>query len=111
MRGSIRNGYATSASRLPALLAEYRKYGSREAAWVVRASQFWRSGAVDETTKKGTAAYTASTVSNCINGCKEKDSDEATVKWIGRNASGRSRTMACAATCFRTSAILASRCA
>ena len=51
--GSIANGYASNASRLPALLTAYRKYGSRPEVVDVFESQFCNSGAVVESTKNG----------------------------------------------------------
>ena len=77
------NGYAINAARLPALLAEYRKYGSADAACAVRASQFCRSGAVVETTKNGIAVDAIKTESNCNRGCKENDSEDAALNRIG----------------------------
>src|SRR4051794_29304740 len=76
IRGSIRNGYDRSASRLPALLAEYRKYGSSDAACVVRENQVCTSGAEAETTKKGIAVETARSDSTSKRGCNESDLED-----------------------------------
>src|SRR5215510_11740681 len=46
---------------LPRLLAAYRKYGSPAARWPVAVNHFWSSGALVETTKKGSPTATVST--------------------------------------------------
>src|SRR5262245_10197986 len=58
--GSITAGYATSASRLPRLLAAYRKYGSAEDRWPNLENQDCNSGALDATTKNGSPIITSS---------------------------------------------------
>ena len=55
-RGSSSSGNASSASRLPALLAAYRKYGSPAVAAVVRLNQCWSSGAAAASTMNGSSS-------------------------------------------------------
>ena len=52
--------YASSPSRLPALLAEYRKYGSLALGSFVRENHCCRSGAVAESAKNGRPTVPAS---------------------------------------------------
>src|SRR5690349_7082287 len=86
IRGSMTNGYATSAERLPALLAAYRIYGSRDEFAVVRENQFRTSGAEDETTKKEIAVDTARSESSRRSWCNDNDVVETVRNVIGRNA-------------------------
>ena len=46
-------GYPTNASILPALLAAYRKYGSREEVCAVLTNHFCSNGVVVDKTKNG----------------------------------------------------------
>src|SRR5213592_287446 len=61
-------GYASKATKLPKLLAAYKKYGSRAETCCVRLNQCCSNGPLVETVKKGNPTTTSMVRSSHQNG-------------------------------------------
>src|SRR5262245_56276910 len=89
--GSNNIGNASSATRLPALLAAYNQYGS-DVPRFAAANQRWSNGAVDASTTNGRPTVVATMVrSQVIGFCVARTAPTCVIS-IGSNSSG-SQTM------------------
>src|SRR5262249_38521133 len=101
-RGSIKNGYASKASRLPELLTAERKYGSRPEVGLVFDNQFCRRGAVVDTTPNGIPTDLISWPSNHNVGWLDAAASGLVAKCMGRKMIASIIRHACASICALT---------
>src|SRR4030095_1948976 len=102
--GSMRNGYASNAAKLPRLLAAYRKYGFCAAVCLVPANQRCSIGAPADSAKNGRPNEIVSRPSSQpIGSAIPGGWDQEAGTWIGRTdtaepsstGGGRARSALC----------------